>query len=557
MISLGLDQHRWATPPARRQLDRQTFDTLGMLGAPTLAGVTVNQHTAHRLSAFRNGITMIGGSIGLIDRFLFRKAGDGDRERATNHPTYKLIHDQPNPYTTSHVFWETITAHALAWGNGFAEIEWDNAMRPIAMWLITPDRVQFCCESIAVRGVKQSRPYYLIDGKTRLEYEDGFHLSGLGFDGLKGQSVVVLAAQSLGLGMAAEHFGAAFFGNGAHIGVALEHPGTLGQKAQENLRKSLMETAGGPDRAHAPWILEEGMKVSKPTSVAPEEAQFRETRELQIEEVARWLNLPPYKLKHKMGERPGGNAEASQLDYMTDTLLPWTTRIEQEANRKLIGSAQRSTYYVEHLFEKILKADSKTRSEVQRAYFDMGVLDAERIAQQENLPKPKPKEPVPVPMAPAPVAVEEPVPDQEPAARASEPGRVAAAQRALLLDVASRYLARESRAAVRASKKGAAGFQAWADEWYAGEVDVLREFLEPAVGFVLASSGSSGDARAVAQGLAEVHAVRSKADLLDLPARDLAASVARTVHKWETARAVELADKIAALGAAEEKVNAA
>lgn len=337
-------------------------------------------------------------------------------------------------------------------------------------------------------------------------------------------------------------------------GVALEHPGVVSQDAYERMKSSLRANRG-PDRAHVAFILEEGMKVSKPITIPPEDAQFLETRQFQIEETARILNLPPHKLKHKGGERPGGNIETEQINFLTDTLLPWATRIEQECNRKLISPAQRGTFYVEHLFAKILRTDARTRLEVQRGYYDMKVLTAEQIARQENLPKPKvEEEPAPAPAEPASPPPKPPAPVH---ASDERTGRVAAAQRDVCLDAIGRFMRRESTAARRASKRGSVAFQAWSEEFYAREGDVLREFLEPAVGLVLGLSGVVGDARALAKGLAEGYVERSRGELLALPHRELEAAVPRLMDRWAATRAVEMAEKIVALGVTEERGNAA
>jgi phage portal protein BeeE len=71
------------------------------------------------------------------------------------------------------------------------------------------------------------------------------HIRGFGDDPLCGLSVARLAAESLGLTMAAQTFGASFFGNGANYGTVLEHPGKLSPEARVNLRTSWKNAYGG------------------------------------------------------------------------------------------------------------------------------------------------------------------------------------------------------------------------------------------------------------------------------------------------------------------------
>jgi HK97 family phage portal protein len=575
---------------AWRSITLDDFPQLkGLLVPPVAAGVAVTQQTANNVSAYWNGVSVIAGDIGVLDRHLYRRVGDDERERATSHQVYKLVHDQPNPYMTPQVFWETLASHAVSWGNGYAEIEWDNALRPIALWPITPDKIDpVCAMTIDARGRKRAELYYRYAGKDRIEFEDVIHVPGLGFDGIRGYSPVTLARQSLGLSLAAEQFGASFFGNGAWPGLALEHPGSLTAGAQERLRDSINQMHQSSNKAHRLMILEEGMKASKPITIPPDDAQFLETRLLQIEEIARWLNIPPHKLKHKIGERPGGNFESSEIDYQVTTLLPWTTRIEQECNRKLIPASQRGTYYIEHLFAKRLQVDTATRTAAQKIYYDMGVLSKAQIAKQENLPAPEEKpdslsltdkieslgqliragfDPAAAAKAlglPAikhlgtlPVTPAVPEPPAAPADQPPPEDDQASSLRALLYESLSRYVRRECGRVGKAAEKDPQAFGAWVEEFYGRERGVLGDVLEPFVRYRLAQVGWGGDPEMVTRGIAGVYLERSKDQLLALPAKDRGFEAERLVERWEKSRTAELVDEIMALGADKEEGHAA
>lgn len=554
MSILGLDDARRAEGPrvAERALTYQMGVDNGFVTPTTnTTGVSVTNYTAFQVSAWWCGINVISGDIGVLDRHVFQRLGNDDREKVLPpHPTAKVL-EQPNEFMVSKVFWQTLMSHVLGWGNGYAEIEYDNALRPIALWPIMPTDIEPVCEvRVDGNGTRRTRLRYRYLGRFDMAPEDVLHIPGLGFDGLRGYSVVTLARQSLGLSMALEKFGGSFFGNGAWPGMVLEHPGKLTDQARENLRSSVESMHRGSENAFKVLIAEEAMKVGKPVTVNPNDAQANETREMQILEVARWLNLPPHKLKHRMGERPGGNLETSEQDYHTGSLLPWTTTIDQVLNLKLISKAQRATHYVEHNFARRLQPAAKDRMEIQKGYLDMHVIDADQIARQENLPKPKKVEPAPPPMPPAP-------PPPEPAPEPPRALDLVAAARPVALDGAARFIRLEAAAARRAASKGGQEFQRWADDFYAAKADVLREMLEPACRTALLLAGSTRDARVAAQDIADGHAARSKAELLELNHKTLGESVPRLMDRWESTRAVEMADKIAALAAEGDASNVA
>lgn len=523
------------------------------------AGVTVNQETARTLSAYWCGVRCISEDLGVLDRFLYRREADDSRERATDDPLYALVHDAPNDYQTPAVFWQTLAFHAVSWGNGYAEIEFDRQLRPLAVHHIPPDRIKAVVVRVVDKnGQMKSKLYYdytsPTTGKpTRFEPWELLHVPGLGYDGICGYSPVDLARRSMGVAIATETFGASFFANGATPGVALQHPGSLSPTASQNIKASFIQEHGGPHRAHGVVVLEEGMTVSKPLTIPPDDAQFLGTLDRGVEEVARWLNLPTWKLKHKMGERPGGNAEASQNEYLQGTLLPWTTRIEQELSKKLIAPERRKTFYVGHLFEKLLVVDVKTRVEAEEKWIGMGVASPEFIAKKENFPPPPKKEPAPAP--PVPPAMNAPPPPAAPAPPAAVLGAPGAidALRALVHDRINWYVAREGTRARAAAAKGADGFGAWVDEFYGEEEPALVELLYPLLRLSasLAMRREASAPASVARALAAEYVERSREELLSLRAKDLAAAVQKETRLWTQARVDELVEAVMSCGQGE------
>ncbi len=569
------DRVKWAY----RSLTWADFPTVWKIlsgEGPVAAGVEVNERNALTVSAFWNGIGIIAAGVATLPRNVYRRTSDDGRERDRSQPAARLM-ARPNPNMTDVVFWETMVAHILTWGNAYAEIEFDRALRPIGLWPITPDLVTPFLEG--------GRLKYRVQGaKQPLDAEDVLHIPGLGFDGLRGYSVIYMARQSLGLTIATERFGAKFFGNGARPQTVLMHPGKLSPEAQQRLRASVQREQGGENQLGV-MVAEEGMKIQT-IGIPPDDAQFLGTRQHQIEEVARWLNIQPSKLKSKVGERPGGNLEADQIIHLTDTLRPILVKIEQELNRKLFPVNQQLTYYVEHNVEAMLRVDTTARMGAYEKLLGMEVITATQIAQKENLPKPEPKE-APIPqrienvakliqagfdpeesaqamgLPPikhlgAPPVTVQPVVDPAPPPSDSEPpddldpvdeGRkkVAAAVRAVLVDTVSRFVEREASQAREAAKGGPEVFGRWVERFYSREPARLRAQIRTLVDLHLVNAGLRADAAAVAEGLAVDYMRRSREELEALKASNLQQEVEGLVKRWLTLRPVEVADAIAAI----------
>jgi HK97 family phage portal protein len=361
------------------------------------SGVSVNEQTALNYSAVWAAVQRISGDVGSLPLVLYRRVGDG-KEPLRDHPTYKLLHDQPNPDMTAVVFRETMQAHLLTWGNAYAEIEWRGDGRPQALWPIDPSRV-------TPERDAGGNLYYKVQNYSKADMkfapENMLHIPGLGFDGTCGYSVISKARESIGLGLAMERFGGAFFGNGATLGGILTHPGRLSDQAKKGLRESFNAKHRGVDRAHNVGSLEENMTYT-PLGVPPDDAQFLESRKFQVAEIARWFQVPPHMLAD-LDRSAFSNIEQQQIDYYTGTLRRWLVRWEQEINRKLV--LQQGTQFVEHVIDGLLRGDIESRYAAYAVGRQWGWLSADDVRAKENM-NPLPAEAgriylVPINMAPA------------------------------------------------------------------------------------------------------------------------------------------------------------
>lgn len=346
------------------------------LGGPALAGVMVTPQTALTFTAVYAAIRVLSEDIASLPLEVFQALPGGGRKKETNHPVSRLLTESPNGESTDFNWRETWVSHCLGWGNGLSEIERRKNGEPIKLHLLHPAETQILRNDAGelvykLGNQKELEPYYCL------------HLAGLGFNGVQGYSPVALAREAIGLGKAAEIFGATFFGNGARPGGVLEHPGKLSPEAQQNLRASINEIHGGAENAFRLAILEEGMKWTQ-TTIPPEDAQFLATRAFQVIEIARIYRIPP----HKLGDYSQShlaNVEAANLDYLMTTLRPWLIRIEKVINQKLLTEAERkSGFYVKHDMRALMRASVKDRAEWYKALWGMGVYSANKILENED-----------------------------------------------------------------------------------------------------------------------------------------------------------------------------
>lgn len=353
------------------------------LDTKTASGISINAHKAMQLSAVSACVRLIAESIASLPLDVFRRNADGGRLQAKNDPVRRLLHSEPNSVMTSFVFREMLSAELLLRGNAYAIIVRKGG-QPVEL-LPLP-----CASTVTVRKSQALGLVYDVSMPNgqfcSVGQADMLHVPGLAFDGITGVSPIRYAAQAIGLGLAAEQFGAAFFGNGSTPAGYISLPGKLTKEQAAAMRDSWYAAYGGLNNSNKTAVLFEGAKFDR-VSVPPNEAQFIETRKFQVSEIARWYRVPP----HMIGDLERAtfsNIEHQQLEFVTHTLRPWLVRWEQELNRKLFPTATDGTpaeMYCEFNVEGLLRGDIKARGDYYVRGRQWGWLSANDIRRKENM----------------------------------------------------------------------------------------------------------------------------------------------------------------------------
>lgn len=366
--------------PTIAELDAQMEALID--GGGSYAGEVVNAESALSLSALWNGVLQISQMIASTKFLTYRFTADG-KERAIRHPLYRVLDGMANAEMTSHTYKEISTQHCLLWGNHYAEKQFNEVMDVVALWPINPEKMK------PVRNKKTGQLEYELKrpngGQLIFPAWKIFHMPGMGFDGLMGYSVLNMASNSLGTSIASEKHAGSTFRNGASIKGVLKHPGKLDRRGEglKNLRESWQAVYGGAGAAGKVAILEEGMDF-QPMQLNPQDLQLLETRTFNVLEIARWLNMPPHKLK-ELTRSTFTNIENEQLSYYTDTLFPWYTRWEESVKWQCLQEDEHDKYFVEFMIDSILRADIKTRNESFEIMRRNGALNADEWRAKINM----------------------------------------------------------------------------------------------------------------------------------------------------------------------------
>jgi HK97 family phage portal protein len=348
------------------------------------SGIHVSTEGSLKYAAVYACVRILAGTIAQLPLLVYqRRPGGQGRDRATNFYLYDLLHNQPNPVMTSFHFRTAMQGHLALWGNAYAEIEWTNGGRVKALWPLRPDKVEGVAMNATADGLVYS--YRLPSNRlVQLPQRKVLHLRFMSPDGIMGYSPIRLHRQGIGLALAAEEFGARFFGNDARPGMVLQHPGVLSDTAHQHLKESWEAEHGGLSKAHRMAILEEGMSLQE-IGIPPEDAQYLQVRSFQRTEVYGIYGIPP----HMAGdvERStswGTGIEQQGIGFLVHTMGPWLASWEQGLDASLMTEAERQRYYAEFLVEGLLRGDSAARSQFYQAMFNMGAFSPNDIRQREN-----------------------------------------------------------------------------------------------------------------------------------------------------------------------------
>lgn len=348
---------------------------------------------AMKLSAVNRCQVLISESMGKMPIYCI----DGDRRRV-DHELLRLLNIRPNEAMTPSVERQMVEGNRLSGGNGY---EWiirhPRTGRPVELiplpWeLVHPFKDRNGVVWYGVTHPNTGEPMVLSG-------QDVCHYKGYTHDGLTGISVLRRASEVIAAGRAAQQYEESYFLNGGQPSGVLytdtDLNGTVTRKKSDGteetvsyrdvIRSEWERIHAGPNNAHRVAILDHGLKYTG-TAVSNADAQFVESKNVTVEDIARFYGVPLSKLY--AGKQAYNSNEQNAIDYVVSTLHPIVTQYDQERTYKLLldseiaqGLRLRANMMVE------LKGDFASRSNWYRAMRETGAFSVNDILALEDLPE--------------------------------------------------------------------------------------------------------------------------------------------------------------------------
>jgi len=342
---------------------------------------SVSVDSALQISAVFACVKVLTESIAQLPWIVYERLGEyGEKgsKPAYNYGLYDVLHNRPNLWQTPFEYKSMIVGHAVIRGNHYSQIISGKRGYVDQLVPLNPDRMEVFQLKDTTLLYKYRRPNGDVIDFTQDEI---FHVRNMPMDGIIGLDPVSYARRNLSLAQNAETHGLAFFRNGARPGGVLKSPKPLTRETVDTLRRTWNEIHQGSRNYSKVAILEDGLDY-KELGITNENAQFLETRNFQLRDIARMFRVPPHKIAD-LERATFSNIEHQALEFITDTIGPWMRCIEDASHRDLV--VDNNKYYTKFRPEAMLRGDIVTRYRAYQTGLQCGWLSVNDIRRKEDM----------------------------------------------------------------------------------------------------------------------------------------------------------------------------
>lgn len=476
--------------------DRYYSGSWGFGGRETSAGESVSEDSAMTYSAAFAATVLLSSAGACLPVNVYRKRGDNS-DVQDGHPVQDLIKYEPNEESTPAGWSMRSFIEQINWTPGsISEIERNALGEPVALWPVHPSRVSYDHKT------GNRLMYRIRDEKTATEKSFApdkiLHIHGkYCHDAIGSIGVVSFAREYIGKGKASDKHEASQFKNGMNPQFAIKMNGTtLKADARANLKADLEMNHAGAGNAFRPMILDQNMELQS-VAFNNRDAQFLESNQMTVEDVARFYGVPPHLIGHLL-RSTFNNIETQGIEFVKYSLMPWLVFREQQMNKKLLTRAERMAgFYVKYNVDALMRGDSQARANFYNTMRNIGAMSANEIRAKEDM-NPVPggdRYWVPLNMAdqdtgeafgqqndPAPQPSQDPPPNTDTSAQETTftDNKLRSAARVALTAALHHVTDIEVRSACKAStdtKK----FDSWLVGFYGSHADTCEKHLTPSV----------------------------------------------------------------------------
>jgi HK97 family phage portal protein len=363
------------------------------IGGPVAsAGTRVSVSSSLGLAPVWSAVKLISEDVGQLPFKVYRDLGDGQKEEARSHRSWRMLHDRPNSFTPAGRFWSTVTVHLLLYGNAFLLKRRDESDMVSELWLLRPSEMTVkWWPMLGEKTYVHTPAQMVVSGGVqdrRREYDDSevLHIMGLSMDGLTGMSVIEQCRNPLGTAIARDEFEGEFYANGAVLSGLVEMEGRIrSDEALKRFKDSFKALYMGRGKRHGIPVLEDGAKL-KQVGSPMKDLEFVAAQNMTATQIAVMFNLPPNKLGGSSGDAlTYATVEMNQTAIAIDAIAPVAHTIAQAVSQDPSLLPQ-NVFSAEFVLDAMMRADAKSRGDFYTALTGVKAITPDEIRKRENMP---------------------------------------------------------------------------------------------------------------------------------------------------------------------------
>jgi len=309
-------------------------------------------------------IKVLSEAVGKLPLKLLKYNEKNGVETARKHPLYKVLHDRPNPYMTSSVFWSTVERNRNHDGDAFVWIQ--GAGENTKLWILPYNEVEVWYDDAKILPNQSDIFYKYRHGGQEyiLGSEEVLHFKCSNtIDGIRGISVQNQLNMTIGGSVKSQKLLNKMYSSGFTAKAVLNYTGSLSDANVQTLIKQVEAYAKGELSNNG---IENTIPIPigfslNPLNIKLADNQFIEVKQYTALQIASAFGIKPYQIGDYT-KSSYASAEAQQLSFYVDTLLYIIKQYEEELTYKLLTTEEiNAGYHFKFNVAVILRADLATQ----------------------------------------------------------------------------------------------------------------------------------------------------------------------------------------------------
>ncbi len=365
----------------------------GWQGFTAQDAVALSRDKAMKLSTVSRCVELRSNAIAMLPVYLM---DENTKKRLASHPLGGLLWGPPNEVMTRFDYERLIQCNLDLCGNAYAWIERDGRTgRPVELIPLRPDSVTPYVDRAGALWYIYTNPR--TGEMTRLAPADVLHYKAYSTDGITGISILRRASQAISTGLSAQQYQADLYANGGRpsgvlktgtdLGGSVEVINAAGEKEviskKEEIRRAWEKVHNGPGKGFRVAVLDLGLDYT-PIAMSNADAQFVESEELRVADIARFFATPLHYLG--AGKQSYASNEANAIEFVKFTILPLVVQREQEDSNKLLLPREReSGLRIKREPKQLLRGDTAAQAAWYKAMREVGAYSVNDIRALEDM----------------------------------------------------------------------------------------------------------------------------------------------------------------------------